>query len=126
MRVRNENEIDLRKIVDFATGASETFHEKNPVSEIGINQEIQIGELAEERGVADPGDGDLSFHQLRECWGMAMSVAGSEPAFPDHLIEESAGIEMVARGKFLERPGNAAFTPVGSSCSVVRVHCKYL
>jgi len=121
----DQNEVDFWKVFDFATSALEALHEKNPVSKIWIDQEVQVSELTQEGGVSDPRDGHLTIDQLREYWAVAISASWGEPPFPYHFVKEGPRIKMVARGKLLESPGNAAFTPM-RPCAVLRVHRKYL
>ena len=118
MRVGDENEIDLRQVLDAAAGMLEPFHEENPVPEIRIDQKIQVGELAEEGGVPDPGDGNLAFDELRVLGNATGARARGEPALPDHFVEEGARIEVVAGGQFLEGAGEASFALGRPGCSI--------
>ena len=72
--------------------------------------------------MTDPGDGDLAFDELRVDRAATDSTAGSEPALPDHFIEESARVEVIAWGEVLEGTRNAAFTLYRTSSSVLHVH----
>jgi len=100
--VRNQNEVDVWQILDFQTGATETLHEKDPIPEIGINQQVEVGELTEERGMTDPGNRDLARNEVGKFRGATGSASRRKPALPDHLHEESAGIKVIARGEFPE------------------------
>lgn len=125
MRVRDQDQIDLGQVFDFAPSPLEALHEENPIPKVGIDQQIQVGELTKKRSVPDPGDCDLALDQRRKVRAMAMSAAGGEPPLPDHFVKERARIEMLAGGEFFERSRNAPFASL-SSRSVLRVHRKYL
>src|SRR5205823_2254691 len=45
MRVRNQDQIDLRKAFDLQSRVTKPFEKKNPIGEIGIHQNVQIREL---------------------------------------------------------------------------------
>ena len=121
MRVCDQHQVDLRQVLDFTAGALQALHEKNPVPKIGIDQQVQIGELAKKGGMPDPSDGNLTIHQLRVCRCVTPAGTGREPPFPDHLVKKGARIEMIAWGEFFERPGNTALTPV-ALWSMLRIH----
>ncbi len=60
VRVGEQDEIDGREVLDFQAGAFDAFEEEKPVGEIGIDEDVEVGELNEERRVTDPGDGDFA------------------------------------------------------------------
>ena len=66
VRVREQDEIDGREVFDFQAGAFDAFEEEKPVGEIRIDEDVEVGELNEEGGVADPGDGDFAVIQFGE------------------------------------------------------------
>src|SRR5207244_12443531 len=59
MRVRKLDQIDGREVFDFQAGAFDAFEEEKPVGEIRIDEDVEVGKLDQEGGVADPGDGDF-------------------------------------------------------------------
>ena len=66
VRVREQDEVDGRKIFEAQAGALDALEEEKPVGEIGIDEDIEVGELDEKGGVADPGEGDLAVSQAWE------------------------------------------------------------
>ena len=42
------------------------FKQKKPVREVRVNEDVQIRELDQKGGVADPGDGDLPVLEFWE------------------------------------------------------------
>ena len=60
MRVCQQNQVNGRKMFDRQPGTLEAFQQKQPVGEIGINENIQIMELNQERRVTNPGQRDLA------------------------------------------------------------------
>ena len=102
MRMSDQHQINLWQILNAAAGVLEPLHEKNPVREVWIDQQIQIGELAEKGSMADPGDCDLAFDQLGIIRRAARTAARRKPSLPNHFIKECARIEMVAGGKVFE------------------------
>src|SRR5258706_6449392 len=75
-----KDEIDRRQIADPATGALDPLEEKKPVREIWIDQDIQVAELNEERGVANPGQGDVTFGQLGKNRAAVLAGSAREPS----------------------------------------------
>jgi hypothetical protein len=60
VRVRQQNQVNRRQVVDFQAGTFDALEQKQPVRKIRVNQHVQIRELDQERRVADPGDGNLA------------------------------------------------------------------
>ena len=48
MRMREQNQIDGRQIFDAAAGTFDALQQKQPIREIGIDENIQIIELNQE------------------------------------------------------------------------------
>jgi len=46
--VSQQDQINGGEVLDFETGAADAFEQEEPVGEIGINQDVQIGELGQE------------------------------------------------------------------------------
>src|SRR5204863_2026775 len=105
---REQHEVNRRQIFDPAARALDSLQQKKPVREIRIDEHVQIIELHEERRVANPGDGDLAVCQFRKVRPSAFAVARREPGLPNHLVEKSARIEMIARRELLEGTWNPA------------------
>jgi hypothetical protein len=93
VRVSEQDEVNGRKMFKAQAGAFDAFEEEKPVGEIGINEDIEIGELDEKRSVANPGKGDLPVSELGEFGLFVDAGAWSEKGFPDHLSKESARVE---------------------------------
>ena len=66
MRVRHENEIDRRQMMNFETRLLEPLDHLQPLRPDRIDQEIDLVRLNQERGVPDPGDADFAFADFRE------------------------------------------------------------
>ena len=107
MRVCQQYQVDGRKMFDRQPGTLEAFQQKQPVGEIGINENIQIMELNQERRVTNPGQRDLAWGQFREDRSLVISFAAREQNLPDHLIKKGARIEGLGRREIFERSGQA-------------------
>ena len=103
MRVRQQHHVNRRQILDFEAGALDPFQQKKPVREIGINQHVQVRELDQERGMADPGDGDLAVFKFGKNRPLMFAVARCEQSLPDQLAEKRGRVEMLCRRQILER-----------------------
>ena len=110
VRVRDQNQIDLGKIIDVNAGMLESLEEENPIGEVRIDQEVQIGELAEEGGVADPGERELAFNKVRKRRRPVPTGPLGEPCLPNHFIKEGAWIEVIAWGQLLKGAGDFALS----------------
>jgi hypothetical protein len=93
VRVREQDEIDGRQILDAQAGAFDAFEEKNPIGEIRINENIQVRELHEERRVADPSERDLPVIKFGENGPLMLAGSRGEKRLPNHLAEKGARIE---------------------------------
>ena len=60
VRVREQDQIDGREVLDFHAGALDAFEEEQPVGKVWIDEDVEISELNQKRGVADPGDSDFA------------------------------------------------------------------
>lgn len=105
VRVGEEDEVNAREVLDFQAGAFDAFEEEEPVGEVGVDEDVEVGELDEEGGVADPGDGDLARGQFGEDGGLVLAGAAGEQGFPDQFLEKGARVEMSGGGKVLEGLG---------------------
>ena len=103
VRVRQQHHINRRQIFDLEAGAFEPLLQKKPVRKIRIDQHVQIRELDQEGGMADPRDGDLAMFQLGKNRALMLAVARREQGFPDQLAKKCGGIEMFRRRQILER-----------------------
>jgi hypothetical protein len=93
VRVSEQDEVNGREIFKAQAGAFDAFEEEKPVGEIGVNEDVEVGELDKKGGVTNPGKGDLSMSELGEFGLFVDAGARSEKSFPDHLAKESAGVE---------------------------------
>jgi len=60
MSVRNQNEIDGRKIRDTEAGTTKALQYKQPPREVGINDDALSTNLHEEAGMSDKGDTEFT------------------------------------------------------------------
>ena len=110
VRVSEQHQIDRREVLDTHSGSFDPLQEKNPIGEIGVDQHVQIVELDEKRGVADPSNGHLTVTQFRERRLFMFPGAPGQQRLPNHFVEESAGIEMLRRRQVFERAGERLLT----------------
>jgi hypothetical protein len=103
VRVREQDEIDGRQVFDFQSRTLDAFQEKKPVGEIGIDEDVQVGELNQEGGVADPGDGDFALFQFWENRLVMLTGAAGQQRLPNHFVKKCARVEMFGGGEVLER-----------------------
>src|SRR5882757_3840904 len=103
--MRQKDQIDRRQIADPATGALDPLEQKKPVREIWINEDIEVAELNEERSMANPSQGDVTFGQLGKHRAAVLAGSARQPRLPDHFIEKRLRIEMIAGRQLFERPG---------------------
>src|ERR1017187_4515015 len=60
---------------DIQAGPLDALQHEKPVREVWIDQNVQVGELQEKRGMADPGDGDLAEAEFGK--GRTLGLAGA-------------------------------------------------
>ncbi|MDB6016623.1 MAG: hypothetical protein JWR19_1112 [Pedosphaera sp.] len=108
MGVGEEDEIDGGQVLDFKAGTFDAFEEEKPVGEIGVDEDVEVGELDEEGGVANPGEGDFAFGEFGELGALVLAGARGQESLPDHFMKKSAGIEGFGGGEVLERAGHLA------------------
>ncbi len=60
MRVRDEDKIDRRQMINLKTGAFQTLDHLQPHRPIRVDQDVHRFHLDQERGMADPGDGKFA------------------------------------------------------------------
>src|SRR5438132_13019999 len=94
MRMGQQHEINRRQVLDFQSAAFDSFEKKQPVGEVGIYQDVQIRELHQERGVADPRHSHLPRDQLWKRGLPMLSGSTRQQSFPHHLPKKSARVEM--------------------------------
>ena len=97
MRVGQQHQVNRWQVLDSQAGPLDSFEQEEPVGEVGINQHVQIGELDEKRGVADPGDGHLAEGQFGKGRALGLAGAPGQQRLPDHLAKESARVEVLGR-----------------------------
>ena len=97
MGVGQQHHINGRQIFYSQTRPLDSFQQEKPVREVGIDQNVQIGELEEKRSVANPGYGDLAEGQLGKSGALGLAGAPGQQRFPDHLAKESARVKMLCR-----------------------------
>src|SRR4051794_33416097 len=76
--MRQQDEVDRRKILDFQAGTFQSFQQEEPVSKIRIDQDIKVGELNQKGCMADPGHGDLTLGQFRKSGALMLTGSASE------------------------------------------------
>src|SRR5262249_9955134 len=111
MGVSQQHEIDRWQMRDAQPRALDSFQQKNPVREVGINQNVQIIKLSKKRSMPNPGERDLAVIKCWKFWLATFARALCQQGLPNHLAKERSWIEMVTWSQFLERPGNATATP---------------
>src|SRR6202453_5378489 len=97
-----QNDINWREILELKSGAADAFDEKEPIGKVRVDEDIEVGELGQKGGVADPSQGDLAVTELGEFGEFMFTDAGGQKGFPDQFIKKGAGIKMLARGEILE------------------------
>ena len=94
MSVGEQDEIDGRKVLDSEAAALDSFQQEQPIREVRVDQNIEIGELDEERCVTDPSKGNLALCEFREFGTPMLSCTTGQQGFPDHFVKECAWTEM--------------------------------
>jgi hypothetical protein len=97
VRVRQEDEVDRRKIGEFQSRSPQPLQEKQPIGKVRIDQDVEIRELNQEGGMTDPRDGDLSVRQLWKDRFLGCPRAPRQQRLPYHVMEKRPGIEVIAR-----------------------------
>ena len=101
--VGQQHEVNWRQVFKPEPGTFDSFEQEEPVGEVGINENVEVGELDEERRVPNPRDGHLAKGQFGKSRTLGLAGAARQQRPPDHLPKELAGLEMPRRGKILER-----------------------
>src|SRR5256885_9905 len=89
---------------DFQSGSLDSFQKEQPIGEIWIDQYVQVGELQEKRGMADPRDRHLATAKFWERGLPMLPGSPRQQRFPDHFPEKGARIEMLGRSEILKCP----------------------
>jgi hypothetical protein len=110
VRVREQNQIDGREILDFQAGTFDAFEQEQPVGKIGVDEDVEIGELNEEGRVTDPGDRHFAVFQFWKNGPAMLAGAPREQRLPDHLMKKRARIEMFGGREVFERLGQRLST----------------
>jgi hypothetical protein len=105
VRVREQDKVNGREILDAQAGAFDALEQEQPVGEIRVDENVQVGELDEERGVANPGQRNLAASEFGENRLFMLAGARGQKSLPNHLAEEGPGIEGFGRGQIFERLG---------------------
>ena len=75
MGMSDENEVDGGKVVVGESSVAEAADDEKPVGPVGIDENISVWTLNQKRGVANPGDTDLSCFELRKDRGKMLASA---------------------------------------------------
>jgi hypothetical protein len=110
VRVREQDEIDRRKILELEASVFDALQQEKPVREIGIDEDIEVGELHEKRRVTDPGDGDFAGGQFGKLGALVVAGTFGQERLPHHFFEESARIEGVGGCQVPKRARQPAFS----------------
>ena len=102
VRMRQQNEINRRKVFDFQSAAFDSFEKEQPIGEVRVYQDVQICKLHQKRSVPYPGDSHLTGAQFWKR-GLAMLPRSTrQQRFPDHLPKKRARIKMLCRRQVLK------------------------
>ena len=97
MRVRHENEIDRRQMMDLEARLLEPLDHLQPLRPDRVDQDIDLVRLDQERSVPDPGDADFAFADFREMRAGVIAGALGEERGDQDLGEEVALVPVGAR-----------------------------
>lgn len=75
MGVGNEHQIDVGQMVMGQAGMAQSPRDKQPIGPVGVHQNISMGSLDQEGGVADPRDAELSGFKPRKNGGGTIAMA---------------------------------------------------
>jgi hypothetical protein len=129
MRVGEQDEIDGRQVFDFETGAFDAFEEEEPVGEIGVDENVEIGELNKEGGVTDPGEGDFALGEFGKFGFLMLTVARGQKCLQNHFVKKRARVEGIGRGQIFEGLGHFPLfmrRPIGPVRTSNRFRHKFL
>ena len=70
----DENEVDGGKVVVGESSVAEAADDEKPVGPVGIDENISVWTLNQKRGVANPGDTDLSCFEVRKDGGKVIAL----------------------------------------------------
>ena len=84
-------------MLDFQSRAFNALKQEQPVGEIRINQNVQVSELNEKGGMADPGDGGLAIGEFGKGGLPMLAGAPGQERLPNHLAEKSARVKVFGR-----------------------------
>jgi len=113
MSVGEQHQVDRRQVADLDARSLDSLQQKEPVGEIGIDQDAQIVELDQELCVTDPRHRHLARIQAREFRPLVLSLAPGQQRLPHHLVKERPRTERLGRREILERARQALFLSVG-------------
>jgi len=105
VRVRQQHQINRRKVLDFQSCPLKPLQKEKPVRKIRVHQNIQVGELDQKRRMTDPRDRDLSPLQFWKLRLLVFPRAPREQRFPNQFPEKNRRTEMLRRRQVFERLG---------------------
>ena len=120
-----EHQVNGRQVLEAQAGAFEAFQQKEPVGEVGVNEHVQVRELDQERGMADPSDGDLAGGELGERGAALVPVRRVSRAFQTISRKKVRGLKCLAGVKSLNERGRGWRTCAGRyGLGLLIFHCQ--
>jgi hypothetical protein len=89
--VGDEHEVDVGQMMMGEAGMAEAADHQQPVSPVGVDQNVAVGPLNQEGGVTDPGDADLAVLQFgkKGCWAVAMAPLAGKKGGEEHIGDKT-------------------------------------
>jgi len=91
--VGDEHQINVGQMVMCQAGMAQSPGDKQPIGPVGVHQNVSMGSLDQERGVADPGDAELSRFEPGKNRGgtVAMAPSGGKKSGQKDIGDKAVG-----------------------------------
>ena len=110
--VRDEHEVDGRKVAGPEAGVAEALHRAVPERPVWVDDHIHAADLGEETRMAEPSDTELVHGRQRQFVDDATWFARSEDAGDEHLAEE---LQVSLPPSFRGSEADVVFIPLAAS-----------
>jgi hypothetical protein len=107
MRVRNQHQVDRRKIGNAQSGTAKTFQNEQPPRKVGINDDILSTDLDEEAGVPNEGDAELAVAGETRLVGLSRARSDRRVAHQSTELSGALAKGRIAKSLF-NHPANRA------------------
>jgi hypothetical protein len=102
MSVCEQNQVNRWQMLQFQPAALDALQQKEPIGEVRVYEDIQIGKLHQKRSVPNPRHGHLTLRKFGKGRLPMLAGPARQQSFPDHFAKERAWIEVLGGREIFE------------------------